>query len=223
MHEFTQNRFHYNWHWLWDYGNGDIGNQGVHQLDVARWGLGVKYPEKISAMGGNVMFDDDQETPNILNANFEFNDNGKKKHMVFEVRPWITNHESGIGEAGKTPNTVGAVFYGSKGYLAIWDEDHGRYQSFLGKEQQPGPSGQDVGNNWANFIQTVRTGEHEDLNSPIEEGAISTTLVHLANISYRLGRTLHFDAANYEVAGDSEANQMFRREYRKPFVVPESI
>ena len=222
-HEFTQNRFHYNWHWLWDYGNGDIGNQGVHQLDVARWGLGVKYPVKVSAMGGHVMFDDDQETPNVLNANFEFEENGKKKHMVFEVRPWITNHEAGIGEGGRAPNTVGAVFYGSKGYVAVWDEDHGRYQSFLGKEQQPGPSGQDVGNNWANFIQAVRSGKHADLNAPIEEGAISTTLVHLANISYRLGRTLNFDAASYKVTGDSEANHMFRREYRKPFVVPESV
>src|SRR6267143_122890 len=112
-------------------------------------------------------------SPNTLNAAFEFNDSGKKKHMVFEVRHWMTNHESGIGEGGRAPNTVGAVFYGSKGYLAIWDKDHGRYQSFLGKEQQPGPSGQDIGNNWANFIQALRTGKHEDLNAPIEEGAIT--------------------------------------------------
>ena len=222
-HEFTQNRFHYNWHWFWDYGNGDFGNQGIHQLDVARWGLGVKYPVKINATGGHVMFDDDQETPNLLNASFEFNDNGKRKYLNFEVRPWITNHEAGIGENGKSPNTVGSVFYGPKGYLGIWDEDHGRYQSFLGKEQHPGPSGESIGNNWANFIQAVRSGKHEDLNAPIEEGAISTTLVHLANISYRLGRSLHFDAAGYKVTGDAEATRMFRREYRKPFVVPENV
>src|SRR5260221_1996681 len=219
-HEFTQNRFHYNWHWFWDYGNGDIGNQGIHQVDVGRWGLGVKYPVKVSAMGGHFMFDDDQETPNTLTASFEFDDNGKKKSLVFEVRHWITNHEAGIGEGGRAPNTVGSVFYGSKGYLTIWDEDHGRYQSFLGKGQAPGPSGQDIGNTWANFIQALRTGKQSDLNAPIEEGAISTTLVHLANISYRLGRTLRFDAASYSVTGDSEANHLFRREYRKPFVVP---
>jgi predicted dehydrogenase len=222
-HEFTQNRFHYNWHWFWDYGNGDIGNQGIHQVDVARWGLGVKYPVKVGAMGGHFMFDDDQETPNTLTASFEFDDNGKKKMLEFEVRHWMTNHEAGIGEGGRAPNTVGSVFYGSKGYLTIWDEDHGRYQSFLGKEQQPGPSGQDIGNNWANFIQALRTGKQSDLNAPIEEGAISTTLVHLANISYRLGRTLRFDAASYSVTGDSEANHLFRREYRKPFVVPEKV
>ncbi len=219
-HAFTQNRFHYNWHWFWDYGNGDLGNQGIHQIDVARWGLGVKYPVKVSAVGGHFMFDDDQETPNTLNAAFEFDESGKRKMIEFEVRHWMTNHEAGIGEGS---NTVGAVFYGSKGYLSVWDEDHGKYQTFLGREQQPGPSGQDRGNNWANFIEALRTRKQEDLNAPIEEGAISTTLVHLANISYRLGRTLHFDAATYSVKGDAEANRMFRREYRKPFVVPEKV
>jgi hypothetical protein len=128
------------------------------------------------------MFDDVQETPNTLTATFEFDTAGKKKVMV--------------GEGGKAPNTVGAVFYGSKGYLSVWDEDHGRYQSYLGREQEPGPSGSDIANNWANFIAALRTRKHEDLNAPIEEGAVSTTLVHLANIAYRLGRTLNFDSAN---------------------------
>src|SRR5436190_11308246 len=104
-HEFTANRFHYNWHWFWDYGNGDIGNQGVHQLDMARWGLGVKYPTKVSAIGGHFMFDDDQETPNDLSASFEFNEGGVKKMMTFEVRHWITNHEAGVTETD--PVTVG--------------------------------------------------------------------------------------------------------------------
>ncbi len=183
----------------------------------------MKYPTKVSAIGGHFMFDDDQETPNTITATFEFDDAGKKKMMVFEVRHWITNHEAGIDEGSKAGNTVGAIFYGSNGYLSVWDEDHGRYQSFLGREQQPGPSGSDMGNNWANFIAALRTRKHEDLNAPIEEGAISTTLVHLANISYRLGRTLHFDAASYSVTGDAAANKMFRREYRKPFVVPEKV
>jgi len=110
-----------------------------------------------------------------------------------------------------------------KASCPVWDEDHGRYQSYLGREQEPGPAGQDIGNNWANFIAALGTRKPEDLNAPIEEGAISTTLVHLANISYRLGRTLHFDAANYRVSGDAEANRMFRREYRKGFVVPEKV
>jgi predicted dehydrogenase len=219
--EFTANRFHYNWHWFWDYGNGDIGNQGIHQVDMARWGLGVKYPTKVSAMGGHFMFDDDQETPNDLSVSFEFNDGGAKKMMTFEVRHWITNHEAGVTETDA--GTVGAIFYGSKGYLTVWSEDFGKYTSFLGREQKPGPSGSDLGNHFANFIDVVRSRKHADLNAPVEEGAISTALVHLANISYRLGRTLHFDAASYSCTGDAEANRMFKRTYRKPFVVPEKV
>jgi predicted dehydrogenase len=216
--EFTRNRFHYKWHWWWDYGNGDLGNQGIHEIDIARWGLGVRYPTKVSAIGGHFMFDDDQETPNTLNAAFEFQDNGKKKMLVFEVRHWISNHEAGIGEGA---NTVGAVFYGSKGLMTVWDEDHGRYQTFLGKEQAPGPSGQDRGDNWANFIKAVRSHNASDLNAPIEEGAISTMLVHLANISYRVGRSVRFDPETYSCPGDAEATALFRREYRAPFAVPE--
>ena len=221
QHEFTQNRFHYNWHWMWDYGNGDIGNQGVHQLDAARWGLGVKYPTKVSAMGGHFMFDDDQETPNTLSASFEFNDGGVKKMLEFEVRHWITNHEAGIMDNGSA--TVGATFYGSKGYLALWSEDDGKYYSFLGREQKPGPSGSDLGNHFGNFIDAVRSRKHSDLNAPIEEAHKSCTLIHLANASYRLGRTLNFDPATEQVTGDEEATRLLRGAYREPFVVPEKV
>jgi predicted dehydrogenase len=218
---FTRNRFHYNWHWFWDYGNGDLGNQGIHQLDTARWGLGVTYPTRVSAVGGHYLFDDDQETPNTLACSYEFLEGDKKKTMVFEVRGWISNHEAGIGE--KSTNTVGAIIYGSKGYVAIYDEDRGEYYSYLGREQQPGPSGKDVGNNWANFIDAVRSRKHSDLNAPIEEGAISTTLVHLANISYRLGREIRFDPGTQTCPGDEDANRLFRREYRAGFVLPEKV
>lgn len=216
---FTRNRFHYNWHWFWDYGNGDLGNQGIHQLDVARWGLGVRLPNRVSATGGHVMFDDDQETPNVLMASFEFDDGGKKKLLHFEVRHWLTNHEADMGSNGAKPNTVGTIFYGPKGYLAISDEDHGRYETFLGKEQEKGPVGQDLGNHWANFIAALRTRKASDLHAPITEGAISTMLLHLANISYRLGRSLEFDDKTMTCKNDKQANSMFRREYREPFVL----
>src|SRR3546814_14161713 len=91
----TSNRFHYNLHWNWDFGNGDIGNQGVHEIDIARWVLGVTLPVKISATGGHFMFEDDQQTPNDLMAVYEFanpeGEGDKKKIMQFEVRHWITN------------------------------------------------------------------------------------------------------------------------------------
>src|SRR5690349_7847408 len=148
MHQFTMNRFHYNWHWFWDTGNGDLGNQGIHQVDIARWGLGVKYPVKVSAIGGHFMFDDDQETPNTLNCAFEFNESGKRKMMEFEVRHWMTNGEATVRERGN--NAIGNLFYGSKGYMAV--DSYSSYKSWLGTrienarggsswEEKPGPEG----------------------------------------------------------------------------------
>jgi predicted dehydrogenase len=249
---FTRNRFHYNWHWLWDTGNGEVGNQAIHELDIARWGLGVGFPGAVSAMGGHFMFDDDQETPNTLSTTFSFRDaNSKLKMMELEVRHWITNHEAEIGTgayggssvppAGLKPaayrlpsvlrqalgprdaktNTIGNIFCGSKGYLGI--DGYDAYKTWLGEQVEPRPSGKATGDHYANFIDCVRSRQAEDIHSPIEEGHISTTLVHLANASYRLGRTLKFDPATQQVMGDDEANAMLRGSYRAPYVVPEEV
>ena len=241
---FTKNRFHYNWHWIWDTGNGDFGNQGIHELDVARWGLGVKFPNRISAMGAHVMFDDDQQTPNVLNVAYEFNmPGGKKRLLEFEVRHWITNPEADIGtpafEGGDIPHAVGDakenkkkaplyavgnIFYGSKGYVAMNGYDS--YKSWIGEGHEPGPHGKAAGNNWANFIDCVVSRKKENLNAPIEEGYMSTTLLHLGNASYRVGRTLQFDPEKQEIVGDEEASKILRdgdRGYRKPYVVPEKV
>jgi predicted dehydrogenase len=229
--EFTRNRFHYNWHWFWDYGNGDFGNQGIHEMDIARWGLGVKYPTKVSAIGGHFMFDDDQETPNTLNIAYEFNEGGKKKMMTYEVRHWDSNHEAGIGGANLAGGTVGNLFFGSNGYLAI--DGYNRYESFVGKFDDPdtrkkrvvtaGPAKNEGGSNWQNFIDAVRDGKKEKQNNEIEEGAISCTLMHLGNVAYRLGRTLNFDSEKQVVINDAEANKMLTRNYRAPFVVPAKV
>ena len=224
--EFTKNRFHYNFHWFWDYGNGDFGNQGSHQMHAARFALGVGYPTKISAMGGHFLFDDDQETPNVMVATLEYDQQGKKKMLVFEVRHWITNTEAGMagksdpmaGASGGAPQTVGNIYYGSKGYLVT----NRGFQVFLGKEQAPGPKAtQSGGNGFANFVDVVRSRKREDQRAEIEEGSISMVSLHLANISYRLGRTLRFDPKTMRCIGDDEANAMFtRKQYRAPFVVP---
>jgi predicted dehydrogenase len=226
LHEFTRNRFHYNWHWFWDTGNGDLGNQGIHEVDVARWGLGVRYPVKVTAIGGMFMFDNDQETPNTISALYEFNVDGKKKMMEFEVRHWMSNGEASIREGGN--NAIGNTFYGSKGYLAI--DSYTSYKTWLGKvaersgwAEEKGPEKKEGGDHFLNFVEAVRNRDRAHLNAEIEEGAISTTLVHLANISYRVGRTLHFDEKSYSITNDSEANKMFTRDYRKPFVVPEKV
>ena len=225
-HDFTKNRFHYNWHWFWDYGNGDFGNQGIHELDIARWGLGVSYPHKVSAIGGHYMFDDDQETPNTLSVSCEFREGGKNKLLTFEVRHWATNFEDQIGIDHKGDSgSVGNIFYGTKGYLCI--EWYTKYWTYLfdtkTRERHAGPAQEEGGNNWANFIEAVRANDPAKRNAPIEEGAKSATLMHLGNISYRLGRTLTFDSEKMECVGDREANAMFKRKYRSPYVVPDSV
>ncbi|HEX7960101.1 MAG TPA: Gfo/Idh/MocA family oxidoreductase, partial [Terriglobales bacterium] len=187
MKPFTRNRFHYNWHWIWDTGNGECGNQAIHEIDIARWGLGVRVPVMVSAMGGHFMFDDDQETPNVMNATFYFDaPGGKRKMMELEVRHWITNHEAEIGTgsygasavppaglnggAGRKQaanpqqplgpkdaktNTIGNLFYGSNGYLAI--DGYDAFKTWLGENAEPGPSGKAAGDHFANFVDCVRS------------------------------------------------------------------
>ena len=220
LRPFTKNRFHYNWHWFWDTGNGDLGNQGIHEVDIARWGLGVTHPTKVSSIGGKFMFDDDQETPNTLTSAFEFNVGGKTKMMEFEVRHWYSNHEAGIG--GDRPgNTIGNTFYGANGYLVI--DGYNKYYSYLGKEHQPGPARTDRDTHFENFIARVRDRKLDQVPAEIEEGAMSCVLVHLANISYRLGRTLHWDEKTWTVKNDPEANRMLTRNYRAPYIVPAKV
>lgn len=230
---FNPNRFHYNWHWNWEYGNGDMGNQGVHEMDVARWGLGVQLPTRITAIGGHFMFDDAQNTPNVLMAMFEFpNEAGKgdkKKILQFEVRHWISNREVWFGADNSdasgymksTANTVGNHFYGSKGYMA---KNVDKWQTYMGRECELGPSGSGLANHYKNFIDTIRANDPSMLNGKIEEGVYSCMVMHLGNIAYQLGRSLEFDPVKMKFKNDKEANAMItREEYRHPFVVPDEV
>ena len=220
---FTNNRFHYKWHWHWDYGNGDLGNQGAHQMDIARWGLGVNFPTQVSSMGGRYMFDDDQETANTQVALFEFpNPAGggdKKKLLQFEVRHWITNYEGDLGQA--PGNNIGNIFYGSEGYLTI--DGSGTWKTYFGKEREPGPSGGGGGDMWANFVDAIRADDRSRMEGDITEGHATCSLIHLANTSYRLGRTLDIDPQAEKVRNDKEANAMLTRNYRSPFVIPNNV
>jgi predicted dehydrogenase len=248
LREFTKNRFHYNWHWQWAYGNGDLGNQGVHQLDVARWGLGLGFPSKVSAIGGHFMFQDDQETPNDLNCSFQFDLPGGGRRMItFEVRHWMTNNEAEIGTSGLgapeppksanrpalgpssgSRNAIGNIFYGSKGYMASGDEDAATYAIWLGRDhekQPPVTRGSELAH-FQNFIDCVVSRKKADLHAPIEEGHISAGLMHLANASYRVGRTIDFNPETQTVVGDDQAATLLRdgdRSYRAPFVIPEEV
>ncbi len=207
---FSENRFHYNWHWHWAYGNGDIGNQGVHQMDIARWGLGVKHPSRVSTAAGKFLFDDDKETPNVSTSSFDYPGQGPLgKMLVFEVRPWITNNEGGA--------KIGVLFYGAEGYMVVDSYDH--YQIYLGQKEEKGPGGGGGANHYQNFIDAVRKRDRSILNAEAEEGHYSAALCHLGLISAKLGRGFDFDPATETIPHDAEANALLTREYRDPFVV----
>jgi len=206
---FNPNRFHYEWHWNWDYGNGDIGNQGIHQMDVARWGLGKDtLPTKIESQGGRFGYKDDGQTPNTQVATFRYDD----ALLTYEVRGLPTDAERGV--------KIGNLFYGPEGYLAINGD---KWSTYFGHKEEPGPSGDGGGDHFGNFVEAVHSRKPELLHAEILEGHLSSALCHLANISYRLGRSLDFDPKAETFASDPEASAMLTREYRAPFTMPERV
>jgi predicted dehydrogenase len=226
MTPYSKNRHVYNWHWFWNTGNGDIGNQGIHEMDMARWGLGRDLPKGVVSTGGKYAYNDDQETPNTQIATFDYGD----AELVFEVRGLPTPTEAEItfeppaGTRTSGGNSIGNEFYGDKGYLSV---DHRGFQIFLGDKHEPGESmkaardhGDDSVAHMANFLTAVRSRKIEDLHADVAEGAASAILVHMANISYRLGRRLAFDPKAQNFINDNEANRMkTRNPYRAPYVV----
>jgi predicted dehydrogenase len=211
---FHRNLVHYNWHWFWDFGNGELGNNGIHFIDLARWGLKRGLPARIHACGGRYGYKDQGQTPNTQVITYEF-DGGAE--LVCEIRGRYTNREAALAQ--------GVFFYGSKGYLVIPPEADAPPQLFLGNSKTPDPSfakpaGAHV--DWdhlhfQNFFDAIRAGNRELLNADIEETYLSTAYCLLGNISFRLGRKLTFDARHERFTGDAEADRMLAREYRKPF------
>jgi len=228
MRPYNELRFRYNWHWFWDTGNGDIGNQGIHEMDVARWGLNRGLPQSVSSTGGKYYTpaNDDQETPNTQMATFNYGD----VELMFEVRGGLTGPEGGLEIRGG--NTIGDLFYGSDGWMAV---DSAGFQVYKGKmdgkvEKQekimdvPKAPGDDTAPHMANFLAAVKSRDYKSLTADVEIAVASADLVHLANTSYRLKRTLKFDEATRKYVGDEEANRMLTRNpYRKPYVVPEKV
>ena len=215
MREFTKNRFAYNWHWFWDTGNGDIGNQGIHEMDLCRWGLGdIGLPKAISSTGGKFVYDDDQETPNTQMATFGYG----AKEIMFEVRGLLTGPEGGnpVGTYG-----VGNLYFGSEGWA--WLDERG-FQAYKGEKSEKFIDQKNEGGNTTvmhmeNFLSACRSRNHSDLHADIEIGATSVILVHMANISYRTGRNLTWDAVKKNFGSDAAANKLITRDYRKPYVV----
>ena len=209
--DFSKNYVHYNWHWFWDYGNGDVGNQGIHETDLCMWGLNVGLPETITSAGGKYLWNDCKETPEVLSTTYNYPKEGKVIQM--EVRPWMTNKEDGV--------EVGNIFYGDKGYMVI--NGYSDYKTYLGKNREPGPARNAGGDHYKNFVEAVRAKDKSMLNGPVETAHLAASIAHLGNISYRLGRTLHFDPTKETFVGDKEANAMLTRKYRAPYVVPDKV
>jgi predicted dehydrogenase len=240
---YNEKRSHYNWHWYWDTGNGDTGNTGPHQLDLARWGMNKnEHPVAVYSAGGLFGFQrqdgpeatptpgtkvyggvetyghdrTSQETPNTQTAAFRYADG---KIIEFEARGRYTNHEGSRGQE------VGNLFFGSEGWLELggstWKAFRRRgKESFAGsKEGEAGWKGE----HWGNFLDALRSGQDATLRGDILEGHLSTSLPHLANISYRLDRSLKFVGAQEKFANDPAADAMLTRVYRKPYVVPETV
>lgn len=202
---FMANRFHYNWHWFWNWGTGEIGNNGIHGVDVARWGLGVDAPLAVASGGGKYVFDDDQEVPDTQVVTWEF----PNACLVWEHRMWSKHGTEGAG--------FGIAFYGEKGTLII-DDKGWRVED---GEKAGGPVRGQFADHIADFLGAVRSRNRP--NADVEIGHLSTRLCHLGNIAHRLGRTLKFDAKTESFPGEDEANALLNREYGRRFEMPSQV
>lgn len=221
LRAYNELRFRYNWHWFWDTGNGDIGNQGVHEMDLMMWGLGKKtLPKTVLSTGGKLVYEDDQETPN---TQFTAYDWGDGVIAQFEVRGLLTGTEGGMVKRGG--NQVANLYYGSDGWMAL---DGNGFQVYKGEKDEKvmdevRANNDDTIPHVQNFINAVKSRKHQDLNAEIEIGARAAAICHFANISYRVGRKLTWDDKSQKFLNDNDANKLVSRDYRKPYVVPEKV
>ncbi len=204
---------HYDWHYFWEYGNGEIGNQGVHQMDIACWGHNRGMPQRVHSAGGRFGLDDDGQTPNTQATTFSYADGSI---LTFEVRNLGSFQEYDGGNCGNS-------FLGTKGFYVV---DQGFFTYKEGKQGQreaiPIPANApqvDKGSKWDRFFKAMHSRKTEDLPMQVEEAHISCVHCQLGNAAFRAGRSLEFDA-NTERFKDKEANKFITREYRKGFEVP---
>ena len=245
LRPFNELRFKYNWHWFWDTGNGDIGNQGVHEIGLCRWALGdPEWPQSAFSSGGKYAYVDDQETPNTQLASYDYGG----REIVFEVRGVLTGGEGvpvrpiggrgGRGPADAPPAapananpastpanvTVGNLFYGSEGWASMDDAGFQAYKgesSELVMEERPerGPGSDGTSLHMENFLAACRSRNVKDLHDPISNAHFSAGLCHLANISYRTGHKLNLGPGP-RFTDDADADKLITRQpYRKPYVV----
>ncbi|MFD1816658.1 Predicted dehydrogenase [Pseudarcicella hirudinis] len=213
---YQDNLVPYNWHWFWNWGTGEALNNGTHELDVIRWGLGVDFPVKVTSIGGRFAYKDDWETPDTQTISFEFPDN---KMALWEGRSSNGFNSEGYGR--------GVIFYGEKGTMFVPGGDDYKVYDLDNKlvkevktELQEASRTNTMGMGekldsiiLSNFVESIR-GKSK-LVAPITEGQKSTLLPQLGNISYRSGRTLYCDPKNGHILNDAEAMKLWKREYEK--------
>jgi len=200
---------HYDWHWFWHYGNGEIGNQGVHEMDIACWAHQRGKPVKVSSTGGRYVWDDDGQTPNTQATQFTYSDGSL---LTFEVRNLGSFWEGGE-EAGASTNSV----FAEKGYY-IRNRGFFDYKNKPIPVEKPLPPQEPT---FQRFFRAVRTRQAEAVSVSVEDAALSCLHIHLANAAYRVGHTLFFDPTSNRFLNSEEANGYLVKEYRAGFEMPE--
>jgi predicted dehydrogenase len=213
-----RSRLHYDWHWQWDYGNGDLGNQGIHEMDKARWGLNKnELPKSVVSVGGRFGYIDDGETANTQICVYDYGD----CELIFEVRGLasVSPYPAKLTRGKPGDNFVGNIFYGTEGVLVCPDYSSGIVLNNDGEIVKEFKGGED---HFANFVKAVRSRKVEDLNADIVEGHLSSALCHLGNISYRLGTDQPFNKKSNAFGDDKEAAETLARmeEHLKDNKVP---
>jgi len=216
---YRTNRVHHRWTMWYHFGAGEAGNDGVHDIDYARWGLGVEgHPHKITAPGGKYFFRDEQEFPDTQQATFEYLGDGapgSRRMLIYEQRLWTTNYPHQCDSGAEFYGTRGQMFLSRRGKIEIL----GDRNKPLDVQVRPGP--QDDALHVANLCAAIR-GEAKQTADALT-GHLSTSLAHLANIATRVGRSLTFDPAKEEIVGDAEAGALLRREYRTHWGTPKNV
>ena len=208
---FQSNRFHYDWHWWHNFGTGDIGNDGTHEIDIARWGLGVSgLPSTASAIGGKFYFDDDQQFPDTATCVFQWPGEasiGTARQLIFEMRIWSKSYPHNVDTGIEFYGTEGMLFVSKRGKLSIRDNSNR-----VIPDQEPEHRPQLAESHQVDFLEAVQNGRTP--TADIADGHDSCSLVHLANISVRTGRSLNIDQDRQEILGDAEADLLLGRTYR---------
>lgn len=208
---YQANRFHYNWHWWYNFGCGDLGNDGIHEFDYTIWGLGVKsHPTIISGAGGKYFFDDDQQFPDTQQLTFEYPGDekvGQRRMLIYEMRLWSTTYPFNVDS--------GAEFYGTKGKMLLSKrgkfEVRGERNTVIDVKLEGNPLAT-VPENQQNWVDCIKNGKQPNAN--MEVAVRTAAAIHLGNIASRLQRTVHFDPTSEKIVGDDEASALLTRKYR---------